>query len=45
VVGAAALGLQALGITPTPAEVVLPGYLSRFRPGGGYCHIRSRPAV
>jgi NADH dehydrogenase len=32
VVGAAALGLDALGITPTPLEAILPAYLARFRP-------------
>jgi NADH dehydrogenase len=44
VVAGGALGLEALGVTPTPLEVVLPGYLARFRPGGGYCHIRTRRA-
>ena len=28
-------GLEALGITPTPIESVVPTYLARFRPGGG----------
>ena len=28
-------GLVELGITPTPVEMVVPGYLARFRPGGG----------
>ena len=28
-------GLSALGIIPTPVEQVVPGYLARFRPGGG----------
>jgi NADH dehydrogenase len=27
-------GLAELGITPTPVELVVPGYLARFRPGG-----------
>jgi NADH dehydrogenase len=28
-------GLGALGVTPTPIELVVPGYLARFRRGGG----------
>ena len=35
VVAPGALGLADLGITPTPAELVVPSYLSRFQPGGG----------
>lgn len=35
VVAAGALGLVDLGIAPTPAELVVPQYLSRFQPGGG----------
>ena len=35
VVGDAMPGLAELGIVPTPAELVVPGYLRRFRPGGG----------
>ncbi len=27
-------GLEALGITPTPAAAILPGYMGRHRPGG-----------
>jgi NADH dehydrogenase len=28
-------GLQELDIVPTPVELVVPGYLRRFQPGGG----------
>jgi uncharacterized protein YbjT (DUF2867 family) len=35
VVAPGALGLTDLGITPTPAELVVPAYLSRYQPGGG----------
>ncbi len=28
-------GLESLGITPTPVELVVPDYLARYRPGGG----------
>ena len=28
-------GLTDLGITPTPIELIVPGYLDRYRPGGG----------
>jgi NADH dehydrogenase len=35
-VSSGALTLASLGITPTPAEVVLPTYLDRFRRGGWY---------
>lgn len=40
VVAPGALGLADLGITPTPAELVVPAYLSRYQPGGG-----RRPSV
>ena len=30
-----ALGLADLGIMPTPVELVVPAYLSRYQPGGG----------
>lgn len=30
-----ALGLPDLGIIPTPVELVVPAYLTRFQPGGG----------
>jgi uncharacterized protein YbjT (DUF2867 family) len=35
VVSDGALGLGDLGITPTPVELIVPAYLSRFQPGGG----------
>ncbi len=35
IVSPGALGLSDLGITPTPVELVVPGYLSRYQPGGG----------
>jgi NADH dehydrogenase len=35
VVGAGMPGLEALGITPKTVEAVVPGYLRRYRPGGG----------
>jgi NADH dehydrogenase len=34
VVADGALGLRDLGISPKAMEAVVPGYLSRFRPGG-----------
>ena len=36
VVAAGALGLAALGVTPTPFEIVVPTYLARYRRGGGH---------
>lgn len=35
VVSPGAAGLDALGIVATPVERVVPGYLDRYRPGGG----------
>jgi uncharacterized protein YbjT (DUF2867 family) len=35
VVAPGALGLTDLGITPTPVELIVPTYLTRFQPGGG----------
>ena len=34
VAGGKMLGLKDLGVAPTPAEAVVPGYLARFRPPG-----------
>jgi len=34
IVSSGALTLASLGLTPTPAEVILPSYLDRFRRGG-----------
>jgi uncharacterized protein YbjT (DUF2867 family) len=36
IVAPGALGLEALGITPTAVEAILPTYLDRFRKGGWY---------
>jgi len=35
VVSPGAAGLEALGVTPTALELILPTYLARYRPGGG----------
>ena len=35
VVAPGAPGLPELGLVPTPVELVVPGYLRRFQPGGG----------
>jgi NADH dehydrogenase len=35
VVGPGSPGLDALGITPTPVELIVPAYLDRYRSGGG----------
>ncbi len=35
VVAADMPGLEALDIVPTPVELIVPGYLQRFQPGGG----------
>ena len=35
VVAQGALGLTDLGVRPTPLELVVPAYLTRFQPGGG----------
>lgn len=35
VVAAGAPGLAELGVMPTPVELIVPAYLSRFQPGGG----------
>jgi NADH dehydrogenase len=42
VVAAGIPGLAALGIVPTPVELIVPAYLRRFQPGGGR---RSIPAA
>ena len=35
IVAPGALGLADLGLAPTPIDLVVPSYLSRFKPGGG----------
>lgn len=40
VVSPGARGFEALGITPTPMEAVLEGYLYVYRPGGQYAAIK-----
>ena len=35
VVAAGLPGLPELGLVPTPVELIVPSYISRFRPGGG----------
>lgn len=35
VVAQGALGLSSLGMVATPMDLILPGYLTRYRPGGG----------
>ncbi len=44
VVAAGASGLAELGVAPTPVELVVPGYLARFRPGGGRRPVAAAPA-
>jgi uncharacterized protein YbjT (DUF2867 family) len=41
VVSPSSLGFDALGITPTTVETILPTYLDRFRKGGWYARERS----
>jgi uncharacterized protein YbjT (DUF2867 family) len=41
VVASGALGLEALGLTPTAVEAILPTYLDRFRRGGWYARDRA----
>ena len=41
IVSSGALTFEALGIAPTAVEVVLPGYLDRFRRGGWYARERA----
>ncbi|MCC5991842.1 MAG: complex I NDUFA9 subunit family protein [Rhodobacteraceae bacterium] len=44
VVAEGARGFDALGITPTPMEAILPGYLWLYRPGGQYSAIHESAA-
>lgn len=44
VVAEGARGFDALGITPTPMEAILPGYLWLYRPGGQYKAIHESAA-
>ena len=39
VVSPGAAGLEALGVTPTALEAILPSYLSRYRKGGQYADL------
>lgn len=40
VVAAGAPGFRELGMMPTAMDTILPGYLSRFRPGGKFAEVR-----
>jgi NADH dehydrogenase len=39
VVSPGAQGLEALGVTPTTLEAILPTYLGRYRKGGQYADL------
>ncbi len=43
VVSPGAAGLAELGIVPTPVELIVPGYICRFQPGGGRRPIMPQP--
>jgi len=45
VVSGALPGLEALGITPTTVEAILPTYLYRFRKGGQFADLQEHAAV
>jgi NADH dehydrogenase len=45
VVAPGALGLAALGITPTALEPIIPTYLYRYRKGGQYADLEPPPEV